>query len=84
MKDRRERRNPRHPEVGRAPAPNFSKVTSKIGSRDRKHVPKPSNVKIFNDTAYTKAAKVNTIWFKLTTSSKAITYNWRNTVICEK
>ena len=58
MTDRRERRNPRHPEVGRAPAPNFSNVTSKIGSRDRKHVPKQSNVKIFNDTAYIKAAKV--------------------------
>ena len=58
ISDRRERRNPRHPEVGRAPAPNFANVTSKIGSRDRKHVPKPSNVRIFNDTAYIKAAKV--------------------------
>ncbi len=59
ISDRRERRNPRHPEVGRSPAPNFANVTSKVGSRDRKHVPKPSNVRIFNDTAYIKAARVS-------------------------
>ena len=45
--DRRERRNPRHPEVGRAPAPDLTKVKSKIGSRDnRKHKPKGGRVQV--------------------------------------
>jgi len=34
-------------------------VTSKVGSRDRRHIPKQSNVKIFNDTDYIKATRVN-------------------------
>jgi len=65
--DRRERRNPRHPEVGRARAPDLYNVRSKIrtkdcnGDRRRNNKPKGGRVKIFNDTGYIKAVKVPTI-----------------------
>ncbi len=40
-------------------------VTSKVGSRDRRHIPKQSNVKIFNDTDYIKATRVLFIYKKI-------------------
>ena len=59
ISDRRDRRNPRHPVVGRARAPDLYNARSKIGSKDNKHhQPRGGRVKIFNDKSYLKAVKV--------------------------
>ena len=57
---RNERRNPRHPEVGRAKPPNLSEVRSKVGSKNSNFHRRrePNKVKIFNDKDYMKAVKV--------------------------
>ena len=57
---RNERRNPRHPEVGRARPPNLSEVRSKVGSKNSNFHRRrePNKVKIFNDKDYMKAVKV--------------------------
>ena len=59
---RNERRNPRHPEVGRARPPNLSEVRSKVGSKNSNFHRRrePNKVKIFNDKDYMKAVKVCT------------------------
>ena len=59
---RNERRNPRHPEVGRAKPPNLSEVRSKVGSKNSNFHRRrePNKVKIFNDKDYMKAVKVCT------------------------
>jgi len=52
------RRRRRQPEVGRAPPPDFEKVTPKIHSRDnRNYQPQGGRVKIFDDKTYMKKAK---------------------------
>lgn len=67
--DRRERRNPRHPEVGRARAPDLINIRSKVGSKrskgrqddkqkDRRKDRNRGGIKIFDDKAYLKAVKV--------------------------
>ena len=54
------RRNPRHPEVGRAKGPDFSRVKAKVGSKNENFHRRrePNKVKIFNDKDYMKAVKV--------------------------
>ena len=61
---RYERRNPRHPEVGRARPPNLSEVRSKVGSKNTNFHRRrePNKVKIFNDKDYMKAVKVSTYY----------------------
>ena len=56
---RYERRNPRHPEVGRARPPDLTQVKSKVGSKNSHYRRRePSKVKIFNDKDYMKVVKV--------------------------
>ena len=58
----RERRNPRHPEVGRARAPDLFNIRPRVGSKPvKKHVPPQSRVKIFDDKSYLKAVKVRKV-----------------------
>ncbi len=66
--DRAERRNPRHPQVGRARAPNINNVRSKISTRmspreERRHRKRQDKgrrqrVQIFNDKEMGRAIRV--------------------------
>ena len=56
-----DRRNPRHPEVGRARPPDLNNVRSKVSTKNNNFHRRrePNKVKIFNDRDYMKAVKVN-------------------------
>ena len=57
---REPRRNPRHPEVGRARAPDLSNVKSKTVTKNHNYRrPQPNKVKVFDDKSYRKAANVS-------------------------
>ena len=57
---REARRNPRHPEVGRARAPDLSKIKPKTITKNSNYRrPQPNKVKVFDDKSYRKAANVS-------------------------
>ncbi len=58
--DRRERRNPRHPEVGRARAPDISGAGKRIDNKGRRNR-KGRRTKVFMDKGYLQATKVWTL-----------------------
>jgi len=55
---REPRRNPRHPEVGRARAPDLSNVKSKTVTKNHNYRrPQPNKVKVFDDKGYRKGCR---------------------------
>ena len=58
---REARRNPRHPEVGRARAPDLTKVKPRTNTKNSNYrrPNQASKVKVFDDKNYRKAANVS-------------------------